>query len=91
MTTKTGIVTTVCPPRAPTTPRKVADTSDPQRDCQTCGGRMQKWKHGPGYTPARGRAYYRFWFECRNDSCRTRQVMPRDGYVPAEEVSHADA
>jgi hypothetical protein len=57
------------------------DPGGEQWDCRNCGQRMQRWRHARGWVAPTDNGYFRFWFECLTPTCRTKQVMPKEGFV----------
>jgi hypothetical protein len=61
--------------------RVADDSGQPPWTCRNCGQPMQRWKHAANWVPPRDKGYFTFWFECMTESCRTKQVMPKEGFV----------
>lgn len=54
----------------------------PGLPCPRCARPMARWEHSRSWQLPIFTGFYRYWHECLNDACRTKQVMPKDGYVP---------
>lgn len=49
--------------------------------CARCERPTIVWRHSDKWVPTPGKPYYEIWYECKNETCLTKQIMPREAYV----------
>jgi hypothetical protein len=69
---------------------RVADGHGPP--CPRCGEITRRWRW-PDYrarAEATGKMVYRWWFQCVNPKCRTKQIMPDEAKFDPREPDPID-